>query len=125
LLKTNMFNYVPIKHKEMSFVSNGGKFKFYTVLNGLIFPTSIQPRILFERAIFYLKKEAIIFPHSSMLFSFDWIRIRGKLFFVHFILSLIFFHLFTHVNPFEIKICCKQFVQKFLQCQKQNVASVK
>jgi hypothetical protein len=34
-----MFNYVPIKYKEMSFVSNGGKFKLYTVLTGLIFPT--------------------------------------------------------------------------------------
>jgi hypothetical protein len=32
LLKINMFNYVPIKHKQMSFVSNGGKFKLYTVL---------------------------------------------------------------------------------------------
>jgi hypothetical protein len=30
LLKTNMLNYVPIKHKQMSFVSNGGKFKLYT-----------------------------------------------------------------------------------------------
>jgi hypothetical protein len=28
LLKTNMYNYVPIKHKQMS---NGGKFKIYTV----------------------------------------------------------------------------------------------
>jgi hypothetical protein len=46
-----MFNYVPIKHKQMSFVSNGGKFKLYTVLNGLLFPTPIQPRISFERAI--------------------------------------------------------------------------
>jgi hypothetical protein len=51
LLKTNMFNYVPIKHKEMSFVSNGGKFKLYTVLNGLIFIMPTQPRILFERVI--------------------------------------------------------------------------
>jgi hypothetical protein len=51
LLKTNMFNYVPIKHKQMSFVSNGGKFKLYIVLKGLIFPTPTQPRILFERAI--------------------------------------------------------------------------
>jgi hypothetical protein len=48
-----MFNYVPIKHKQMSFVSNGGKFKLYTVLNGLIFPTPTQPRISFERAIQY------------------------------------------------------------------------
>jgi hypothetical protein len=46
-----MFNYVPIKHKQMSFVSNGGKFKLYTVLNGLIFPTPTQPRISFEPAI--------------------------------------------------------------------------
>jgi hypothetical protein len=35
----------------MSFVSNGGKFKLYTVLNGLIFPTPTQPRISFERTI--------------------------------------------------------------------------
>jgi hypothetical protein len=35
----------------MSFVSNSGKFKIYTVLNGLIFPTPTQPRISFERAI--------------------------------------------------------------------------
>jgi hypothetical protein len=47
ILKTNLFN-VPIKQKQMSFVSNGGKFKFYTVLNGLIFPTPTQPRISFE-----------------------------------------------------------------------------
>jgi hypothetical protein len=46
-----MFNYVPIKHKQMSFASNGGKFKLYTVLNGLFFPTPTQPRISFERAI--------------------------------------------------------------------------
>jgi hypothetical protein len=37
LLKTNIFNHVPIKHKQMSFVSNGGKFKFYTVPIGLFF----------------------------------------------------------------------------------------
>jgi hypothetical protein len=47
-----MLNYVPVKHKQMSFVSNGGKLKVYTVLNGLIFPTPTQPRISFERAIF-------------------------------------------------------------------------
>jgi hypothetical protein len=34
-----MFNHVPIKHKQMSFVSNGGKFKLYTVPNGLLFST--------------------------------------------------------------------------------------
>jgi hypothetical protein len=33
------FNVIPIKHRQMPFVSNGGKFKLYTVLNGLIFPT--------------------------------------------------------------------------------------
>jgi hypothetical protein len=46
-----MFNYVSIKHKQMSFLSNGGKFKLYTVLNGLIFPTPTQPRISFECAM--------------------------------------------------------------------------
>jgi hypothetical protein len=46
-----MFNYVPIKHKQMSFVSKGGKLKIYTVLNRLICPTPTQPRISFERAI--------------------------------------------------------------------------
>jgi hypothetical protein len=32
-------------------MSNGGKFKLYTVLNGLIFPTPTQPRISFERPV--------------------------------------------------------------------------
>jgi hypothetical protein len=50
-LKTNIFINVLIKHKQMSFMSNGGKFKLYTVLNGLVFPTPTQPKILFERAI--------------------------------------------------------------------------
>jgi hypothetical protein len=35
----------------MSFVSNGGKFKLYAVLSGLIFPTPTQLKISFERAI--------------------------------------------------------------------------
>jgi hypothetical protein len=38
--------------KQMSFVSNGGKFKFYTVLNGLLFPTPTQSRISFERVMY-------------------------------------------------------------------------
>jgi hypothetical protein len=33
-------------------MSFGGKFKLYTVLNGLIFPTPPQPRISLERAIY-------------------------------------------------------------------------
>jgi hypothetical protein len=36
----------------MSFVSNGGKFKLYTVLRGLIFPTPTQLRISFQKKIF-------------------------------------------------------------------------
>jgi hypothetical protein len=35
----------------MSFLSNGGKFKLYTVLNGLLFSKPTKPRISFERAI--------------------------------------------------------------------------
>jgi hypothetical protein len=59
-----MFKYVAIKHKQMSFVSNGGKFKLYTVLNGLIFPTPTQPRISFERAILY--KAFIVFRYLKI-----------------------------------------------------------
>jgi hypothetical protein len=44
-------NYVSIKHKQMSFVSNGGKFKLYIVPNGLLFSTPTQPRFSFERMI--------------------------------------------------------------------------
>jgi hypothetical protein len=40
-----------MKHKQMSFVSNGGNFKLYTVLNGLLFSAPAQPRILFERML--------------------------------------------------------------------------
>jgi hypothetical protein len=47
----------------MSFVSNGGKFKLYTVLNGLIFPTPTQPRISFERPIQYI---TIPLPYSNV-----------------------------------------------------------
>jgi hypothetical protein len=46
-----MFNHLPIKHKQMSFVSNGGKFKLYTVPNDLLFQFT-QPRFLFERMLF-------------------------------------------------------------------------
>jgi hypothetical protein len=55
-----MFNYVAIKHKQMSFVANGGKFKLYTVLDGLIFTTPTQPRISFERAIHLIGVKALI-----------------------------------------------------------------
>jgi hypothetical protein len=65
LLKTTMFHYVPIKHKQMSFVSNGGKFKLHTVLNGLLFPTSTQPRISFERATLFLEKILLLLLYFS------------------------------------------------------------
>jgi hypothetical protein len=66
-----MFNYVTIKHKHMSFVSNGGKFKLYTVLNGLLFPTPTQPRISFERMIFRIIVciEFRINTHCGKLFN--------------------------------------------------------
>jgi hypothetical protein len=43
----------------MSFVTNGGKFKLYAVLNGLIFPTPTQPRISQNkyRNYFFVVKE--------------------------------------------------------------------
>jgi hypothetical protein len=63
-----MFSYVPFKHKQMSFVSNGGKFKLYTVLNGLLFPTPTQPRISFERAI---QQNAATGTHYCVKRSYD------------------------------------------------------
>jgi hypothetical protein len=72
-----MFNYVLIKHKQMSFVSNGGKFKLYTVLNGLIFPTPTHPTILFERAIlFYL----LYIPEGNSVEHLKYFKIPGDLF---------------------------------------------
>jgi hypothetical protein len=53
----------------MSFVSNGGKFKLSTVLNGLIFPTPTQPRISFERAIYNKLKSAFKKFINRVLFS--------------------------------------------------------
>jgi hypothetical protein len=38
-----------MKHKQMSFVSNGGKLKLYTVPDGLLFSTPTQLRFSFER----------------------------------------------------------------------------
>jgi hypothetical protein len=64
-----MFNYVPNKHKQMSFrelgMSNGGKFKLYTVLNGLIFPKPIQPR-LSHNLNFYIMINDIFHPRSKL-----------------------------------------------------------
>jgi hypothetical protein len=48
LLKTNVFDYLSMKHKQMLFVSNGGKFKLYTVPNGLVFSMATQPRFSFS-----------------------------------------------------------------------------
>jgi hypothetical protein len=52
----------------MSFLSNGGKFKLYAVLNGLIFPTLTQSRISFERSkkINNKKMSVIIFSAKIM-----------------------------------------------------------
>jgi hypothetical protein len=48
IFEANIF----VENKHVSRLKiNGGKFKIHTVLNGLIFPTPTQPRILFERAI--------------------------------------------------------------------------
>jgi hypothetical protein len=54
-----MFNYVPIEHKQMSFVSNGGKFKLYTVLiNVLINDNS-------EKVLLKIKKDNVHYTLSS------------------------------------------------------------
>jgi hypothetical protein len=49
-VKTNIFNHVPIKHKQMA---NGGKFILDNVPNGLLFSTPTQPRFSFERMIYF------------------------------------------------------------------------
>jgi hypothetical protein len=60
----------------MSFVSNGGKFKLYTVLNGLIFPTPTKPRISFELPILktalpeHFHKEIIKLAKSIILYIY-------------------------------------------------------
>jgi hypothetical protein len=48
--------YIKNKHKEMSFVSNGGKFKLYTIPNCL----------LFQRLLFYLNARYIHRKCSKM-----------------------------------------------------------
>jgi hypothetical protein len=55
MLNTNMFNHVPIRHKQTLLVSNGGKFKLYIVPNGLLFSTLIRLRFSFERTILQMK----------------------------------------------------------------------
>jgi hypothetical protein len=39
-----MFKRVPIKHKQISFGSNGGKFKLYAAPNCLLISTPTHPR---------------------------------------------------------------------------------
>jgi hypothetical protein len=46
-------------------MSNGGKFKLYTVLNGLIFPKPIQPRIS-HNLNFYIMINDIFHPRSKV-----------------------------------------------------------
>jgi hypothetical protein len=67
LLKTNMFNYVPIKYKQMSFVPNGGKFKLYTVLNGLIFPPPTL--LIIQKAVDFGPKNYFVLNRYSPIFT--------------------------------------------------------
>jgi hypothetical protein len=53
----------------MSFVSNGGKFKLYTVLNGLIFATPTQPRISFEQVSGITAKKMVRINHYGLPIS--------------------------------------------------------
>jgi hypothetical protein len=56
----------------MSFVSNGGKFKLYTVLNGLIFPTPTHLTISFEREI-QLGKVQFYIPLFGLIYQ-PWLK---------------------------------------------------
>jgi hypothetical protein len=57
----------------MSFVSNGGKFKLYTVPNALCFSRSTQPRFSFERMIDEDHKDIEI----EFIFNLDLIYFLG------------------------------------------------
>jgi hypothetical protein len=70
-LKTNMFNFVPIKHKQMSFVSNGGKFKLYTVY---FFQRLLKSRFSFERMILVQYNDIF----SSSLFTFYYYKKKWR-----------------------------------------------
>jgi hypothetical protein len=67
-----MLNYVPIKHKQMSFVSNGGKFKLYTVLINVLINDNIEKLLLKikKKTMHSVKKSGqlgcclLLFPHS-------------------------------------------------------------
>jgi hypothetical protein len=56
----------------MSFVSNGGKFKLYTVPNGLLFSTPTQPRFSFERMIIlpHVKRAKVKITNSVIKLTF-------------------------------------------------------
>jgi hypothetical protein len=51
----------------MSFVSNGRKFKLYTVPNGLLFSTPTQPTFLFERMILLQAVKKILDKKNSFI----------------------------------------------------------
>jgi hypothetical protein len=68
-----MFNFVPIKHKQMSFVSNGGKFKLYTVY---FFQRLLMSRFSFERMILAQYNE--IFSSSLYLHSIIIKKIEAR-----------------------------------------------
>jgi cobyrinic acid a,c-diamide synthase len=54
----------------MSLVSNGGKFRLYTGLNGLIFPTPTETRISFEHTI-QVQTIFVILYDEAFCFTFD------------------------------------------------------
>jgi hypothetical protein len=76
-------------------VSNGGKFKLYTVLNGLLFPTPTQPRISFERSI-ALRVEVRLFVLRPEIEDRD--EVGSELQPLRFFVSLYFTIPFTHIN---------------------------
>jgi hypothetical protein len=53
----------------MSFVSNGVKFKLYTVINGLILATLTQPRISFEQISGFTAKKMVRINHYGLPIS--------------------------------------------------------
>jgi hypothetical protein len=130
-----MFNCVAIKHKQMSFVSNGGKFKHYTVLDGLIFPTPTQPRISFERAIYCViriksgtffdeqfvciarRSEAWPSHCNNCVINREIICLKEAVFLNCFEILVIHLY-FTHKHCFSINCIGEDFSRKFVSVNK-------
>jgi hypothetical protein len=77
LAKNKHVQHVPIKHKQMSFVSNGGKFKLYTVPNGLLFSTPCYlflPNYIFSLLVHKLSINCLLLNMMGKLYHHGYFK---------------------------------------------------